>query len=470
LTHLTDKSLVLVSTRDDEEARYRFLETVRHYAREKLEESGEEPEIRRRHAVFFTALGVQAEPALFSPDKETWDRRLEADRDNVRVALAWGAQHDPELMLRLAGALGLSRFWGAHITEGRAWLERALVAGGDKAPALLRVKALGSASLVASMQGEVGRGTELAREAVELAERSGDRAGRVWGLLMLSFAERYRANHKVALAHAETAVEEARRLDDDALPPFLLAFVLGRLGQETYELGDLSRAEAFLEEALDHWRRLGRPWGIGVVLGKLADTAQARGHEARAAALYRESLEYWRGQDNELGTVEVLTGLARLAGKKKGRPEAAVRLFSAAEAVQRQVGLTLAPAVRAKNEWALSTARAELGEEAFDAAWSAGGNLPLEQAVAEAHTVAVESGRLLRAELDTRPSGALGALSPRELEVLKLVAAGLTNAQAAQELFLSPRTVNAHLNSIYHKLGVSSRTAATRFAVEHGLI
>jgi DNA-binding NarL/FixJ family response regulator len=166
--------------------------------------------------------------------------------------------------------------------------------------------------------------------------------------------------------------------------------------------------------------------------------------------------------------VEILTGLARLAAKV--RPEGAVRLFAAAEAVQRRVGLTPAPALRAKNERAIASARAKLGEEAFAAVWAAGGELSLEQAVAEAQTVAVEAGQAADAEPAPRPDAAVGALSPRELEVLKLVAAGLTNAQVAQELFLSPRTVNAHLNSIYHKLGVSSRTAATRFAVEHGLI
>jgi predicted ATPase/DNA-binding CsgD family transcriptional regulator len=464
LTHLADKSLVLVRVREGEEARYRFLETVRQYAREKLEEAGEEPETQRRHATFFAALGVRAEPGLNGGQEGRWRRQLATEHDNLRAALAWGEQHDAELMLHLASALW--KFWWAHPTEGRGWLERALAVG-NEAPAPLRAKALGSASIVASMQGGVGRGTALAREAVELAERSGDRAGRVWGLLMLSFAERYRGNHEAALAHAEAAVEETRVLDEEDLPPFLRAFVLNRLGHEVYELGNWSRAETILQEALERWRHLGNPWGIGVVLGKLADVAQARGDKASAAALYRESLDF-RWSQGDLGAVEILTGLARLAAKV--RPEGAVRLFAAAEAVQRRVGLTPAPALRAKNERAIASARAKLGEEAFAAVWAAGGELSLEQAVAEAQTVAVEAGQAADAEPAPRPDAAVGALSPRELEVLKLVAAGLTNAQVAQELFLSPRTVNAHLNSIYHKLGVSSRTAATRFAVEHGLI
>jgi DNA-binding CsgD family transcriptional regulator len=458
LEALIDKSLLRGEEGLVGEARISMLETIREYAAERLAASGEEGPVRARHASFFAALGKLAELGFHGPEEMTWRRRLEADRDNLRAALAWGEEHDPGLMLRLAGVLW--RFWWAHLTEGRVWLERALVAGGSNAPAPLRVKALGTASITASMQGDVGRGDALGREAVALAERSGDLAGRVWGLLNLSFADRCRGDHEESAAHAEAAVAQARALDDD-LPPFLQAFVLNRLGHEAYELGNYSRAEAVLEEALDRWRRLGNPWGTDIVLGKLADVAQARGDDARAAALYSESLDSW-SQGNELGSVEILTGLARLAAK--GRTESAVRLFAAAEAVQTRIGLTLAPALRAKNERALAAAKEALGKEAFAAAWAAGGDLPLEQAVAEARSVADDAGHA-----DPDPSSAASGLSPREREVLGLVAQGMTNAQVAERLFLSPRTVNAHLNSIYHKLGVNSRSAATRFAVEHDL-
>jgi DNA-binding CsgD family transcriptional regulator len=341
------------------------------------------------------------------------------------------------------------------------------VAYGD-ASVRLRVKALGSASIVASMQGDVWRGAALAQEAVDLAEQSSDQAGRVWGLLMLSFADRCRGDHETSAAHAEVAVEQARTLYENDLPPFLFAFTLNRLGHESYELGDWSHAEAVLEEALEYWRRLGNPWGMGVVLGKLADVAQVRGDDARAAALYRESLGFWLGHGNDLGTVEILTGLARLAAKRS--PEGAVRLFAAAEAVQRRIGLTPAPALRLKNERALAATRVALGEEAFAAAWAAGQDLLLEQAAAEAQTVTDVAGQAAPADPAPSPSLAAGGLSPREVEVLKLVAQGMTNAQVAQELYLSPRTVNTHLTSIYGKLRVSSRSAAVRFAVEHGLV
>jgi non-specific serine/threonine protein kinase len=461
LEALIDKSLL----RQEEiggDLRFSMLETIREYAAEQLAASGEE-EVHARHAAFFAALGEQAESGLFSSEEAMWRRRLEADHANLRAALTWGAEHDPVLMLQLAGALW--RFWWVHLTEGRAWLERALVVGND-APAPVRVKALGSASIVASMQGEVERGEALAQEAVALAEQSGDRPGRVWGLQMLSFADRCRGDHETSLVHAETAAEQARDLDDDEMPPFMQAFVFNRVGHESYELGNWPSAEAVLEEALESWRRLGNPWGISVVLGKLGDVAQARGDAARAATLYRESLDFWQSQ-GELGAVEILTGVARLAAKD--RPEVAVRLFATAEAIQRRVGLTPAPSLRVKNEGALAIARDTLGEEAFAAAWTVGGSLPLDRAVAEAKTIMVEASRPAQPDVEPSPSAAACGLTPRELEVLALVAEGLTNAQIAEKLFLSPRTVNRHLNSVYHKLGVSSRSAATRFAVEHGL-
>jgi DNA-binding CsgD family transcriptional regulator len=290
---------------------------------------------------------------------------------------------------------------------------------------------------------------------------------------MVSFAARCRGGHKEALTCAEVATEQARALGDDELPSFIRALILNRLGNEAYELGDWSRAEAVLQEALGHWRRLGAGgrWQAGMVLGWLAVVAEARGDDARAAALYRESLQdfRWRKGDLELGAVGILTRLACLA-VTNGQPEGAVRLFAVAEATQRRTGLILPSDNRANNDEALAAARDALGEEAFAAAWAAGWNIPLHRAVAEARDVAVDVGRAARAAAAPRPGAAAGDLTPRELEVLGLVAEGLTNAQVAEKLFLSPRTVNAHLTSVYHKLRVGSRSAAVRFAVEHDLV
>ena len=264
LESLIDKSLLRTEEEIGGEPRFSMLETIREYAAEQLVASGKDEAVRARHAAFFTQLGLQAELGLFSSEEGTWRSRLAADHGNLRAALTWGEEHDPEQMLRLVGTLW--HFWWGHLSEGRAWLERALVAGADDAPAPLRVKALSAASILASMQGETGRGESLAREAVRLAEHSSDSAGRVWALLMLSFANRCRGDHETSLTYAEAAAEQARILDEAGRPPFLVPFVLNRVGHEAYELGDWARAEAVLKEALDAWRRLGSPWGAGIFL------------------------------------------------------------------------------------------------------------------------------------------------------------------------------------------------------------
>jgi DNA-binding NarL/FixJ family response regulator len=120
------------------------------------------------------------------------------------------------------------------------------------------------------------------------------------------------------------------------------------------------------------------------------------------------------------------------------------------------------PSVRAEYDRGVATARAGLGEAAFDAAWAEGKTMPPERAVQYALEQPPKPEDTVSASY---PAG----LSPREAEVLKLVAQGLTNAQIASELFISPNTVNRHLNSVYRKIGASSRAAATRFAAEHRL-
>jgi predicted ATPase len=123
LESLIGKSMLRAEEESGEEPRFSMLETIREYAAEQLAASGEDEPLRARHAAFFTQLGTRAESGLFGSEEGTWRRRLEADLGNLRAALSWGAEHDPQMMLLLADALW--RFWWVHLTEGRAWLERA---------------------------------------------------------------------------------------------------------------------------------------------------------------------------------------------------------------------------------------------------------------------------------------------------------------------------------------------------------
>jgi DNA-binding NarL/FixJ family response regulator len=161
-----------------------------------------------------------------------------------------------------------------------------------------------------------------------------------------------------------------------------------------------------------------------------------------------------------------LEGLASMIAERE-EPAHAARLFGASEALLEAIGAPLHVQAqdRALYERTVESLRCRLGEEAFGVAWAEGRAMTLEQVVEYA------LGTLASSERPASPTNAYPAgLSAREVEVLRFVAQGMTNAQIATELFISPRTVNAHLRSIYHKLGFSTRAEATRFASEHDLL
>ena len=153
----------------------------------------------------------------------------------------------------------------------------------------------------------------------------------------------------------------------------------------------------------------------------------------------------------------------------------AAQLWGAAEALHEAMGTpTDITDWLAEANTHISAVRSGLGEEGWEEAWRKGRAMTQEQAIEYALNAEEPTTTTPSSSAPEQPSAPArehpAGLTPREVEVLVLVAEGLTNAQVAQRLFLSPRTVQRHLNSIYHKLGVSSRTAATRFAIEHRLL
>jgi DNA-binding NarL/FixJ family response regulator len=161
--------------------------------------------------------------------------------------------------------------------------------------------------------------------------------------------------------------------------------------------------------------------------------------------------------------LEGLAGVLMTQGELTG----AVQLWGAAEELREATGVPLHPVDRAGYEQAVATARAQLGEQAFAAAWAAGRRMTPEQAGAGLHQASLSEPvpEALHPPSLTAPND----LTAREMEVLRLLARGLSNAQIAEELVVSLLTVKAHLRSIYSKLGVTSRVAATRYALEHHL-
>jgi DNA-binding CsgD family transcriptional regulator/tetratricopeptide (TPR) repeat protein len=521
LSGLVEKSLVIAElAAESGGVRYRLLDTIRQYALEKLEQSGEIEDVKRAHAEYFLALVEEAEPELIGPREAEWFERLVEELDNCRAALSWASVHgEAELTLRLAGALGSFWFWEGHYGEGRRWLEGALSQEGSTS-ALARAKALGAASLLASQLSDYARARGAAEEGLRLSKEAGtedshrpffvwkspttfflnrlanvsmeegdhDRAralgeeslalsrqsnevqGIVWSLLTLAIAATLRADYE----QAERSYSEGMSLVRELESAYARFLYLQNWGWTALLGGDPARATALIEEAVDLARERRR--GFMGLLSRPLDTlgwaALLGGELGRAKAQFAENLMLCKERGDKGTLLMSLEGLACVAGAKGDGLQAA-RLFGAAEALMEKIDYRLVPQERAVLEPYRASVRSQLGEAAWEQAVAEGGALGLDQATAYALSKGEPSRRLpptrSQPELSSTPEHP-GGLTSREVEVLGLVAEGLTNAQVAQRLFLSPRTVQRHLNSIYHKLGASSRTVATRFAIEHDLL
>jgi hypothetical protein len=410
------------------EPRLVLLETVREYALERLEATGEAEAVRRRHAAHFLALAERGWAELRGPRQAEWVARVERDHDNVRAALGWAlGAGEAALAVRLA-ARQLA-FWHlrGHLAEGRRWLEAAL-AHGAGAPAALRAQAAFGAGFLAWLGGDLRAGRARIEEAVAWLRElqpprgRGEPADRWW----LGFALSHLGDLVLAQdgpAPARAPVEEAVALLRALGEPWGLAMALTHLGDVVGEAGDGERARRLYGESASLFRRAGDAWMVALPLtwaaqGAVAqgDYAAARsGYEAalaaaraaghlgftslalwgagnlalleadheRAAARFAEALALVQGYGRRQGVALSLVGLAAVAGAR-GQPDRAARLLGAAAALREAAGVTLDAADRAVHDRAAGAAQSALGEGAFAAAWAAGQTMTPEQAIAYA--------------------------------------------------------------------------------------
>jgi predicted ATPase/DNA-binding NarL/FixJ family response regulator len=462
LSRLVDKSLVLVAEQDGE-VRYRLLETVRQYAREKLSETGEAEEVQGRHAGYYLALAEEAEPELKGEGQVAWLERLEQEHDNLRAAMRWLlGRGESEEAARLGWALWL--FWGirGHFAEGRRSMQQTLWAkGGAAMPATARAKALYVEGMMANYQGDHRSAELLLEESLGLFRELEDKLGTAYALSNAGFAALGQGQHQRAI----TLTEEAVDLFLEEGEKWGAAIELGFLAVAWRNQGDHGRAKTLAERGLALSRQVGERQAISTAIYTLATLAQAECDYEGARDLFEEGLTVSAELGNETDVAHYLEGLAAVAAAE-GRIIRAARLWGAEEALLEKIeaGVHTYVPDRSLHQSQVTTVRARLGEEAFAAAWAEGRAMSPEQAVE--HALMEKPSPKPTATPETYPAG----LSAREVEVLRLVATGQTNAEVAKELFLSSRTVDWHLSSIYRKLGLHSRTEAARFAVEHGLL
>ena len=508
MASLVDKNLVLQVEREGTEPRFEMLMTVREYGLDCLRECGEEEQIQRAHADYYLALAEEAEPHLRGAQQLPWLRRLDREQENLRAALGWLiAYEDVEKALRFSVALWW--FWQTrgYWSEGRRWLKAVLALTGTGARKEMRARALSAAGELAAVQGDEPEARLLLSESVALYRELGDDSGLVlplstlglvlvkqgdpaagillleesitlcrklglkWELSRVLLRAASNAYRQGDLGQVTALTQESLALARELGDKILIAHALNTLGYATWLQGDPGQARALAEEGLMLRRELGDKALITSALETLGSIALSQDDLERATACFTEGLSVAQELGNQMFIAWHLMGLARVA-VALAQMKRAAQLFGAAE-VRYDVNKDLSPNQRDDYERMISSVRAQLGEQAVAAAWTEGRTMTLEQMLA-----APESPSTPEPVLPASTSPAIFKSAPtypddltaREVEVLRLVAQGWTDAQIAEHLVISPRTVNTHLTSIYRKIQVSSRSAATRYAVDRKLL
>jgi predicted ATPase/DNA-binding CsgD family transcriptional regulator len=513
LAGLADKSLVQFGDADTGPGRYRLLETVRRYAAGQLEALGTEARetARAAHLACYLALAEEAAPHLVAADQAEWLDRLDAELGNLRAALAVSqTRSDPGPGLRLATSLRVYWKVRGHAAEGAEVLQALLGAPGAKEATLARARALTAAAFLFTTTGSHAIAAEYSEEAMAIARATGDD-------YLVAELLRQRARILPHLGHAgaalpliESGLKLARRLGE----PHLTALLLTARSIAVYVEGNPAATTDDTAEALRLFRQTGDRLQIGMTLGNLGclelaagDVEAARRHQAEGLAIAREQRDRFSivvGTFN-LGLMEYLGGspdgawvlfaesldLARRAGMRSaigyallglaiadrgsGGPGWSARLHGAADQALSDLGELLEPLEARLAAQDRERLRAEMGDEAFEDEYAAGRALDVAQVVAEiGRTGAAAEAAQVPVQVPWVGPGegvtGLTRLTPRELDVLRLVAQGHSNHSIAQRLVISEHTVHRHIANILRKLCVPSRAAATVWAVRAGLV
>ncbi len=323
-------------------------------------------------------------------------------------------------------------------------------------------------------RGEFARVRELCKESIELAQSADDSWIVAINLHILAWASLAQEEYTLALRYSEEAVAILRTLRN----PGLTAEALMVLAYEMIALDEEAKAPALLEEALALAQEVGDRVDIAQMLCAMGYLALQQGDSALAQARYEESMQAlsqvaWQTLVVRYVLASCLEGRGAIA-LTQGQPAWAAQLFGAAEALRamheyrNSIGTN-----RAFLERCRAALRSQLGEEALNTFWTHGQRLSPEDALTAEGRISISEPIPGALSTTTKLPFSLSSptiLTRREIEVLRLLAQGMTNKQITDQLMISMSTVNTHVQAIYSKLGIASRSAATRYAMEHHLL
>lgn len=461
LSLLVEKSLIQRSPTGRGDTRYDMHELLRRYSLDRLAGPGSEVEeetVRRRHLDYYLGL-VEERQTLYNTAAEVpWFHRLRAEQANLNAALRWALDRDlAEEALRFSTALLVLRVPHMSGTEYGAVMEHALdLPWDDTSPTVTRPRAraatiAGYAALTAS---NLEQALKRLDEGLRLYRELNDVPNIAFVLRGLSACHRRTGDLDEAQRVAERSLDLCRDCGDSPGE----AASLDDLGLLALARGDLEQAESMFQEALALLAAHDVVFGVyrshvmlGEVYRRKADWPPALEHYTRALVLLRQL--YFDRRD-----ADILEGLAEIAAVL-GQPDSSARLFGAAQSWRHAFGRRpLGYLGRG-----ISEGQSQLGSDAWWARHEEGRRLAPEEALDAARACADALAAVLA---DRR----LRHLTEREVEVLRLLALGLSNQGIARQLRISPRTVHSHVRSIFNRLDVASRTAAVHEAVKLRLV
>ena len=476
LINLVNKSLVQL---DQGTGRYRMLETVRLYASRCLESSGEQESVARRHFEWYLRFAEKGAAQIGGPGQQRWFTSLETEQANLRAALSYAiATNQAEGGARLA--LSLWKFWvaGAYHREGLRWLQQILILDGHRQldPGLRArlLSAMGALSYNSNLFEQAGI---YHNEALQIWREQEDSVGVATAVLDLGWQYFQATDLAVARRYAEESLTLARRIGDR--PTVAAALLL--FAMSSVELGTLdNQVVQAVHEGLAIWRDLNVLSEVFAASLALVRIEQELGNTERALALFQEALEMQTSLGSYTGLIGCLACMFKFAQAVCRPPSKNIylaRTIGVFNAIEEKIGGGYSPWTHRELTPLHGQLIDEMGEDTFARELAIGKALTVEKVVELGKEIVRDITAILEEDAATTPArtGAIrvaqypSGLTPREVEVLKLAASGLSNQQMADRLSVTPRTINAHLTSIYSKIGVSSRVGAVRFALDHDL-
>ncbi len=381
LPQLVNKSLVMVDEQGGER-RYHFLETIRQFATEELQESSESERVRARHLDYYLSLAQSAEPDLRGTGQVKWLDRFDREADNFRAAMDWALKNDQvEKALNLIGSLWWFWYVRDHISETVERMKAALALSASADSSEARLKVLIGLGFLLYAANRMEEARAVLEEAVTLSQKLGSQRG-------LAEALQFRGAVEFEIAKsAPGQFENVRNTMSQSLELWQaledktgISWELNLLANLARTERDLAQARSFLEQSVALRRVIGDRILLAYSLRRLAEIAVEQRDFAAAEAGYREGHMLLWEAGGKAGIAASLAGFAGLA-LAQGQVFRSVRLFGAADAILQALSWRLPPADDETYQRNLAHARARLGGEAFDAAWAEGHAFSMDQAV-----------------------------------------------------------------------------------------